>query len=1053
MARFCGAATCTWFNRKSNAIGRAFVQLEDYKFTQTSMFKTEALIRIALLCVFLHTCSSEVSTNFEAHVYSYKSEINSSGNEHLQASVRGHALVNSRVISARRKPPGASGTVYRLLLHIVIDLDDSSTPLQGLILRDELGLVERIFLPASYNSSNIRINFLKAIAGIFNYHHLFVPGVEYDASGMCHAFYGEVMNSEEAKTLVIDKQKVACEPIGQPMDAGMWSASSILNGISATNSWIRYNFERDTGLLVKATTHERQSVAISVDNDASTETNIQVDGIQELVIVEEPNEEKMKLLQKLGNFVRTTKSTDLSTMVAELLGGPFTVQHLALSVPPQGASIGCGIQSTAFTTENLDSPQVGLNANALRELLNEFKKATEESARVSSAHAALQLIRFLRCLSANQASVQTLAASLEFIPASQRELSRQLETQWHNRLDDIVIDCGTELCLELLRQRILKVTQLADLDKVGSDASREVLPIRTYLINSLWPSVAHISNPSINILRELAAVCFHSLPSMEKIFQTNEGGSDNPYNCLLATSSLVPRFKGSYVEEKLLFAKYEETVRNYIAVGSAKFENNILNRHKLLAGIAAAEKLRTPSLSEPLISVVRNVHVPSVIRAVGLKALENLDLADDTSKINIVISKLIDLIDSPVPGPYFTNNEDEMILKFGAFSVLINLGLPAPMVADIISKFGSRKQWSLLTSCRRLIDSWCKQELLPDAACHCIKYGGHLLSESGELLKPLQRCSPGLGAGWSGLAGTNSVGEVNLIYGDIFDNRPYLLSDYLLQLFTGANGEIRASNFAISLLDSEGEAKLMSLNIYANQMEVLMGKGDSQATPWLSIGFSIFNASVPPTQIFSGGLTEIVNLLFMVPNQPTPFYTATRLPLDVRRYLSSSSGWVLKNDLLGVASIEFSGALSSSLFSQSGTALIRTRAALAVENSLTLLSPESRNHPVISAVNGAGTAVRFDFLTYMEIGGMPETICMHFQRSRITPIMRWVGNFKDSSTLGKRTSILQPLPKTFEEVNDFYKLTQYLRVPPVSFSLGSVNAARCRKVGITNEWD
>lgn len=740
-------------------------------------------------------------------------------------------------------------------------------------------------------------------------------------------------------------------------------------------------------------------------------------------------------------------------MAAELLGGPFIAQHLALSVPPQGASIGCGIQSTAFTKETLDSPQVGLNANVLKDLLNKFKKATEESARVSSSHAALQLIRFLRCLSASQASIQTLAASLEIIPTSQRELSRQLETKWHNQLNDIMIDCGTELCLELLRQRIVKVTQLADLDKVGSAVSREVLPVRTYLINILWPSVAHISNPSLTILRELAAVCFYSLPAIERIFRTDAGSSENPFNCLLATSSLMSRFKGNYVEERLLLAKYEETVGSYIGIGSNMFDDNILNRHKLLAGFAAAEKLRTPSLSEPIISVVKNVQVPSVIRAVGLKALENLDFAGDTSKIHAVISRLIDLVDSPAPGPYFTSSEDEMILKFGGFSVLMNLGLPAPIVAKIISKFGSRKQWSLLTSCRRLIDSWCEQEFLSEAACRCIKYGGYLLSESGDLLKPLQRCSPGLGAGWSGLAGTNTAGEVNLIRGDIFDNRPYFLSDYLLQLFTGVNGEIRISNFVISLLDSEGEAKLMSFNIYGNQMEALMGKGDSQATPWLSIGFSLFNGSVPPTQIFSGGLTEVINLLFMAPNKPTPFYSATRLPMDVRRYLSFSSGWVLKNDLLGVASIEFSGALSPSLFSQSGTALVRTRAALAVENSLTLLAPESLDQPVVSAVNGAGTAVRFDFLTHMEMAGMPENICMHLQRSRVTPIMRWVGKFEDSSILGKRASILQPLPKTFEENNDCYKLTQYLRVPPVSFNLGSLNAARCRKVGITNEWN
>ncbi|VDL60936.1 unnamed protein product [Hymenolepis diminuta] len=1006
----------------------------------------EGPILLALLCIFIRFTSSKISSNAETHIYSYKSEIHSPGNEHLHGLIKGHVLVNSRVIGSRRKPSGTTGSAHRLLLHILLELEGSQIPLQGLVLRGESGLVERIYLPASYNSSNIRINFLKSVAGVFNYHHLFVPGVEYDASGKCRTFYGEVEIPGVTKVMVIDKQKVACKPIGQPVDAGIWSVSSIFKGISTTSSWVRYNIERETGLLVKATTHEQQSITVPMNEGATGGNDMKIDGLQELELIKESSSERKRIMEKLQSFVKTTQSNDLMTMAVQLLGGPFTIQHLALSIPPQSASVGCGIQSAAFIMETLDSPKVGLNVNTLKELLNKFKKATEDPARVSSAHAALQLIRFLRCLSSNQASIQTLAATLELIPSTQREISRQLDSKWYNQLTDIVIDCGTELCLELLRQRIVKVTQLADLEKVGSAAPREVLPVRNYLINNLWPSVAHISNPSINILRELAAICFHSLPSMEKIFRVADGSSENPFNCLLATSSLMSHFKGNYVEERLVLNKYEETLGNYITIGSKVFNDDILSRHKLLAGFVAAEKLRLPSLSEPIISVVKNPQVPSVIRAVGLKSLGNLDFDRDSKKTDTVIDILTKFIDSTTPGPYFTSADDEMILKFGAFSVLLNLDISAPEIAKIISKFATKKQWSLMASCRRLVDSWCENELLSESACRCIRYGD-MVSDSKE------KCYPGLGAGWSGLSGTTSAGEVNLIRGDIFDNRPYLLSDYALQWSTGAHGEIRTSNLAISLIDSDGEAKLMSFNIYGSQMESLLGKGDSGANPWLSVGFSLFHGSVPPTQVFSGGMTEIINILFNAPSEPTPFYSATRLPIDVRQYLPSSSGWILKNDLLGIVSIELSGALSSSLLSQSGTALVRTRAALVVENSLNLLFPENQHIPVVSAVSGAGTAARFDFLIHMEVGGMPEAICMHLQRSRLTPLMRWIGKFEDSPILSNRTSILQPLPKSVNEANDNYKLVQYLRVPPVSFHLGPLNAGRCRKIGITNEWN
>nr|CDS28340.1 microsomal triglyceride transfer protein large [Hymenolepis microstoma] len=1007
----------------------------------------EGPILLALLSFFINFNRSKLLTNVETHIYSYKSEIQSPGNEHLHGLIKGHVLVNSRVVGARRKPSGATGTAPRLLLYILLELEGSQTPLQGLALRDETGLVEKIYLPASYNSSNIRINFLKAVAGIFNYHHLFVPGVEYDASGKCRTFYGEVEVPGETEVMVIDKQKIACKPIGQPADAGIWSVSSIFKGISTTNSWVRYNIVKESGVLVKATTHEQHSIAIPMSDDATGGNDMKVNSVQELELLKESSSERKRIMEKLQGYLKTTQSNDPTTAAAQLLDQSITIQHLALSIPPQSASVGCGIQSAAFTMEAFDSPKVNLNVNTLKELLNKFKKATEDSARVSSTHAALQLIRFLRCLSSDRASIQTLAATLELIPSTLREFNRQLESKWNNQLTDIVIDCGTELCLELLRQRIVKVTQLADLERVGSTASREVLPVRTYLINNLWPSVAHISNPSINILRELATLCFHSLPYMEKIFRAAESSSENPFNCLLATSTLVSHFKGNYVEEKLVFSKYEETLTNFITIGSKIFIDDSLNRHKLLAGFAAAEKLRIPSLSDPIISVVKNQQVPSVIRAVGLKTLGNLDFDRDSKKTDNVIALLNEFIDSSTPGPYFANEADEMVLKFGAFSVLLNLNISAPKIAKMISKFGSNKQWSLMASCRRLVDSWCEDELLSESTCRCIRYGGDMLSDSGE------KCYPGLGAGWSGLSGTTSAGEVNLIRGDIFDNRPYLLSDYTLQWSTGAHGEIKTSNLAISLIDSDGEAKLLSFNIYGNQMESLMGKGDSGADPWLSVGFTLFHGSTPPTQIFSGGITEIINILFNAPSEPTPFYNAIRLPIDIRHYLPSSSGWILRNDLLGVVSVELSGALRSSLFSQSGTALVRTRAAVAVENSLNLLFQENQHIPLISSVSGAGTAARFDFLVRMEMGGMPDAICMHLQRSRLTPIMRWVGKFEDSPILSKRTSVLQPLPKSVNVTNDNYKLVQYLRVPPVSFHLGSLNAARCRKVGVTNEWD
>ncbi|KAL5112679.1 hypothetical protein TcWFU_008236 [Taenia crassiceps] len=1015
------------------------------------------LIFLTLSLLYKSLCADEGVSTLDIRAFAYETRIDSPHNEALNRTLKGSVLITTHVVGARRKPLGGmKATHHRLLLQILLEVEGSASPFRGLLLRNEWGSVERIILPSLHNSSDYQVNFFKALAGIFNYHYAFLPGVEYDTSGRCQTYYAEVENVAEASSLaevmIIDKQKVLCEPLGQPIDAGVWSASPMLKDSRITHSWIRYYLERKTGLLIKAMTHEQHKLAFSLDPDTSGKADIQVSGAQTLIALDETSEAGKKIIQKLSGLLKTTKSNDLLTMTTELLSGPYRVEHLALSIPRQNTSTGCGIQSVAFEEETLESPRIALSMRALQEILKGFAKALEESARISTAHAALQLIRFLRCLPANLATVQIVAGALDFIPASHRELNRQLESGWHAHLTDIVIDCGTDLCLELIRQRLVKATALADFDKIGSAAPREVRPIRTYVSEFLWPAIAHISNPSMKMLKELLAICYHALPAMEKSSQAEENDFVNPYNCLSAIASIIPKFKGNYAEEKSLFSRVEETLTDFVTLGSKPYEDSRLNRQKFLASFAAIEKVRSSAFSTALIAVLGNPQVPSIIRAVGLKALGKLNLVANTAAFDKVVSNLTDFIDSPTPGSFFHNVEEELILKFGAFSVLLNLEIPAPTIARILATFGAKKQWSLLTSCRRLVDSWCANELLSEASCRCIKYGGAIYGDTGVDGRSLTTCSPGLAAGWSGLAGAKTAGEVNLIHGDLLDSRPYFLSDYSLQWITGPEGEIRASNLILSLLDAESEAKVLSFDIYGDQLSVLMGKGDSKKTPWLSVGLSLLRGTIPPRQVFSGGFTDILSLLISAPDQPTPFFGATRLPVDVRRYIPLSSGWILKNDLLGVSSIEFSAALSSSMFSQSGTALIRTRAAIVVENSINVMTSSGESLPVISVINGVGTAARFDFLIHVEVHGMPESICMHFQRSRMTPILRWLGKLADPPILGERTTFLRPLPTPQEGSNKYYNLTQSLRIPPVSYCLGGLNAARCRKVGVDNEW-
>lgn len=736
--------------------------------------------------------------------------------------------------------------------------------------------------------------------------------------------------------------------------------------------------------------------------------------------------------------------------IAEEIFGPnYRFEHLALSVPRQSATSGCGIQSGAFEEQTHDSPGAVLTTRGLQEKFRQFESALEQPARISSVHASLQLLRFMRCLPSNKFTIQVAALALEFIPSSRRDVHRQMSTAWYKQLTDVLINCGTDTCMELLRQRLIKVTELAVFDKLGTDASRDVRAVRAYLMSDLWPSIAHLSNPSVGIFQEFTALCHHSLPAMENAFLANELEFENPYSCLLALSNMATRFRGKYALEKMLIGKVVETLREYITAAADGFEDDQFNRQKLLAAFTGAERVRDPSLAAPLLAAIKNPQIPSILRSVGLKTLGSLNYGNEKENIAIINSHLMEIVDSPTPGPFFKNEDDELVIKFGVFSVQLNIGTHPTDLARVLASFGQTKQWSLLASCRRLVEAWCREELLTEAACNCIKRGGPIRT---DVKQPTEVCRPGLAAGWSGLAGTKTAGEINLISGDLIDHRPIFLADYSLQWVTGPYGEFRSSNLGINLIGPDSEAKLMGFHIYGDKLAALMGQGDTSDPSWLAVGFSFMHGSIPPRQIFSGGIPDVMRALFNAPNQPTPFCTTLRLPVDVRRYVPTSAGWVLRNDIQGATSLELSGALESSLFSQSGKSLVRTRAAVVIENIITIVTPDTNEATISSVVTGIGSAARLDFVTRMEMAGMPESICMSFQRVRATPVMRWSGEQFDSTVLGKREMLLRPLPKPGDSKNDFFEFIYSERLPPISYHLGKENAARCNKMGGSNDW-
>ncbi|VDK85139.1 unnamed protein product, partial [Dibothriocephalus latus] len=652
-------------------------------------------------------------------VYTYTSKLSSPKGSLHSAEVDGYVLVREVVLQQKRKPSGVSASTNRYLLQTVVDLKGTQGPLDALIYRDESGLVERLYLPpiATTNASDSRLNFVKAVAGLFNYRFSFEPSVEYDASGRCNTFYAEVINPEKGRldakeTITIDKQKLLCESIGEPLDAGIWSVSSILKERQISQSWMRFSFERKTGVLMQVKTFEEHNLSFDLD-----ELNVHtVRGEQLLERLDQHSPLRKEILQKLGSRMRQLKVGVVHSVAKDFLGDRFSEQHLALAVPRLSVFEACPLQGNVFLSEN-----VTLTAAILNQQVQAMQTALSPNmfARVNSTLAALQLTHYFRCLPFTTETGGLLSSTLGFVPASRKELHRQLGG-WQEHLVDVFINCGTELCLELLRQRLVKVTELASLERLGSSASSDMHDVRVYLLRTLWPSLSHVANPSAKIFNEFTTICINTLPAAVKAVEVGDLDTENPYNCLLALTSMASSLRthpGAAADTKVETAvrtKIIEVVESLLDSDEDPKMKPDLTRQKLVAGLTAAERLGSPDLTRPLLRNILNPKLPQILRFVALKTLSSLKfkLPTDRAVIAEITTRMFELLYSK---DSFAVTE-QLALKFGAFVTLLNLEAPSPSLSEVLAEFGRRRQWSLMASARSLVDSWCQQDLLSGAA-------------------------------------------------------------------------------------------------------------------------------------------------------------------------------------------------------------------------------------------------------------------------------------------------------------------------------------------------
>lgn len=295
------------------------------------------------------------------HTYSYTSTVTSPNHTSIGREIKGIVLVKVRSLSSKRKPSGAAPGAHRHLIHLLVDLEDTDGPLQALVLREESGLVQRVFLPAASetDSSDVRLNFVKAIAGLFNYHIKFEPGVEYDSSGRCQTYYAEVADSpmdkfDPEETIVVDKQKLMCSPISKPLDAGVRSVSPILKQKHISHNYMRFFLQRKTGLLTRAKTIEQHQLSFDLDDGQTEENSIIVIGEQKLDILPE-GAMKNTLIDRLGSQMKGFPKDSISavSIIFLLLRRRFNESKLRILLLLQGM-IKEGLETTSIQSMHVE---------------------------------------------------------------------------------------------------------------------------------------------------------------------------------------------------------------------------------------------------------------------------------------------------------------------------------------------------------------------------------------------------------------------------------------------------------------------------------------------------------------------------------------------------------------------------------------------------------------------------------------------------------------------------------------------------------------------------
>ncbi|GAA35091.2 microsomal triglyceride transfer protein large subunit [Clonorchis sinensis] len=932
------------------------------------------------------------------------------------------------------------------LLHIRMTLKDSidnneEVRLEAVAEFDAEGMLKQLHVPENLATKTSEFSLFKGMVNLFVVHPNFESGFETGAAGTCRVSYATVQTSS-SEHLSVDKFFSSCSPVQKPLDTWRYSLIPTSKVHSTRELRVRYRFHTHKGDLLQAIAYEKQTY----DSVSGTHLNqLNIVAWQDLQLVKVAD----------GEPENIPPTMNLSEMAKQLTGSENMTVHLAPAFPLEHDLEACTLNVHLYNSD-VNVKEKFITIEQVRNVIENARNAlhSEHLGTLRPLHTVLQLTRFLRCLPNHSSAVDLLTfASMLSPPATEAKMLHRQGRSWRDQLVSVLIGCGTPTCVTVVLQRLEALTEVALVEKTETiGLPQEVVIAREMLFSKLWPALTHLRQPTFHTYGRLLKCC---QPVADWSHQTV---------CLSALLNLWPQLYEEHLElrNELIGITEKQLLISSTNTARQQEEDRFKLNSRLLFGLMAVEKLKAIELFDLVLQIIKNSeHAYPPVRAAAVRTLASIWTADkdimfsNTIRFNIKTMNLRSLLrDQLLNIP--SDSEDDLLLGIELFHALVTLDPCAQVISDLLRQLGSQKRWPLVRACRLLVRQSCVAEQLPASVCNCL--GENVSVGSVEF----QSCLLGDAGGWAGLAGGNGsdVGYNTFVHGDLFNVNGSFIVEYSIQLVNGPDKELRTFNLLISLLNAEGESKLFEFDVSAKGLETFAGSFGLGVHPkkpvqnegaWVSLGLMEFDTILPPWLIFSGGMSDLLHLLWHAPSHPTPVLQILRPLIDERQYSAFAAGFVLGLDSLAVVSVEVSGAMETSVWSQSGRSLVRTRIGMAGEvyarilgksEGLTATDPRF----IVKGVGGEGN---LDFVSHVNVRDLPDGICLSMNRPSDLELLVWENTKPLVSCIPSKWNQYE-----YRDPNNHaeYKVTHRVVNPGVSYDLGRNNTERCNQMSVSSLW-